>query len=74
MILKTAPEMDTRILSWSEHVKQPPELLIEGVLNEALDDWEDYHDALCICSEVDAGRMKTYSLEEVEKHLDELEG
>ena len=42
MILKTAPEMDTRILSWSEHVKQPPELLIEGVLNEALDDWEDY--------------------------------
>ena len=30
-------------------------------------------DALSICSEVDAGRMKTYTLAEVSEHLNELE-
>lgn len=42
--------------------------------DQSLDDWEDYNDALRICAEIDAGRMKVYSLEEIEQHLDALGG
>ncbi len=72
MILTTRPEIDIRLNNWSKITKQPPEVFINETLDSALDDWEDYIDALRICSDVDAGRMKVYSLDEVEKHLDEL--
>ena len=73
MILTTTPDIDTKLLAWSSSTKLPPEVFINDVLDEALDDWEDYMDALRICSEVDAGSMKTYSLQEVEAHLDALD-
>lgn len=71
MIISTPAEIDTRLQSLSEVTKQPPEVLIRGILEDALEDWEDYTDALSRCAEVDAGLMKVYSLSEVEKHLDE---
>ena len=71
MIISTPAEIDTRLQSLSEVTKQPPEVLVRGILEDALEDWEDYTDALSICAEVDAGLMKVYSLSEVEKHLDE---
>ncbi len=73
MILTTTPELDSRIKTWSRINKQSPERFIMQAIERSLDDWEDYNDALHICAEVDAGRMKTYSLDEVERHLDALE-
>lgn len=73
MILTTTPELDSRIKTWSRTNKQSPERFIMQAIERSLDDWEDYNDALHICAEVDAGRMKTYSLDDVERHLDALE-
>ena len=74
MIFTTTPETDFRLKTWSRVTKQPPELFVQQILDKALDDWDDYYDALRICAEVDNGKMRTYSLEEVEEHLDALEG
>ncbi len=72
MILTTTPAQDTRLRAWSLTNKQPPEVFVNDALERSLEDWEDYTDAIRICAEIDAGRMKTYSLAEVEAHLDEL--
>ncbi|MBQ3458407.1 MAG: hypothetical protein IJG30_05550, partial [Synergistaceae bacterium] len=71
MLLELDEKTNTRIQSWSAANNQPPEVFINYALEQSLDDWEDYADALSICAEIDAGRMKTYSLEEVERQLDE---
>lgn len=73
MIFTTTPETDLRLRTWSNVTQQSPELFIQQTLDEALDDWEDLQDAIRICSEVDSGQMKVYSLDEVEKHLDEID-
>ena len=39
-------------------------------LTPGLEDWEDYTDALRICAEIDSGRMKTYSREEINREMD----
>ena len=74
MILTFDEKTNTRIQSWSKATNQSPEVLIHAALEQSLDDWEDYNDALRICSEVDRGKMQTFSLHEVEEHLDALEG
>ncbi len=74
MILTTTPEQDSRIQAWSEATRQPPEAFIREALDRALEDWEDYAEALRICAEVDAGRMKTYTLSEVTEQMNALEG
>ena len=73
MIHTTTPEQDSRIQAWSKATRQPPEVFISEALDRALEDWEDYADALSICAEVDAGRMKTYTLAEVSEHMNALE-
>ncbi len=72
MIVALDEKINSRLQTWSKHTKQPPEVFINHSLEHALDDWEDYMDALSICSEIDSGNMKVYSLDEVEKQLDEL--
>ena len=73
MILTTTPEQDSRIQAWSEATRQPPEVFIRESLDRALEDWEDYAEALRICAEVDTGRMKTYTLAEVTEQMNALE-
>ena len=73
MLLQVKDEVNTRLQYWSTITKERPEDFINDAINDALDDWEDYQDALRICAEVKAGRMKTYTLAEVERHLDELD-
>ena len=73
MILQINSDINTRLQHWSTITKESPQDFINDILSEALDDWEDYQDALRICAEVDAGRMKTYTLAEVEQHLDDLD-
>ena len=51
---------------------QPLEVFVNEALGKSFNDWEDYIDAISICSEIDAGRMKVHSLDEVERQLDEL--
>lgn len=72
MIITIDEHIDSRINSWCNFTHQSPEVFINQALEQSLDDWEDYIDALRICSDVDAGRMKVFSLSEVERHLDEL--
>ena len=73
MLLQINSDINTRLQHWSTVTKESPEDFVNDTLSEALDDWEDYQDALRICASVDSGRMKTYSLAEVEQHLDELD-
>ena len=72
MILTLNENTNIRLQHWSKANNLPPEVLIHDSLNEALDDWEDYMDALRICAEVDAGSMQVLPFSEVEKQLDEL--
>lgn len=73
MLLTLDEKTNTRIQSWCAANNQPPEVFINYALEQSLDDWEDYLEALKICEEIDAGRMKTYSFEEIERQLDELD-
>ena len=73
MIVELAPEISSRLSSWSLSTQEPPEKFIEDALKKALEDWEDYSDAVKICAEIDAGRMETYSMDEVWRELDDLE-
>lgn len=72
MVVTLDEKINSRLLLWSKYTKQPPEVFINHSLEQALDDWEDYNEALSICSEIDAGNMKVYSFDEVERQLDEL--
>lgn len=73
MIIELAPEIETRLNSWSITTNEPPEKFVKQKLEEALEDWEDYTDALKICELVNAGKMKTHSLEEVERLSNEMD-
>ena len=73
MIVTVDEKTGTRLKSWSMATNQPPEVFINEALEQSLDDWEDYIDALNICDEIDSGRMKTYSMDEVERQLNELD-
>ena len=72
MIITLDEKTDNRLKTWSKFNKQPPEIFINEAIERSLEDWEDYLEALEICAEIDSGKIKTYSLEEVERHLDEL--
>lgn len=74
MLVTLNNNVDRRLQSWCKYTHLSPEVFIIDVAQRSLDDWEDYNDAISICSEIDAGRMKTYSLADVEAHLDTLEG
>ncbi len=73
MIVTLNENIGTRLQSWCRLSNLSPEAFVNRALDQYLEDLEDYTDAVNICAEVDAGRMKTYSLVEVEKHLDALE-
>ena len=74
MMVEIAPEISSRLSSWSISTHEPPEKFVSATLENALEDWEDYSEALKICAEIDSGRMETYSMEEVWRELDGMEG
>ena len=73
LTIELSPEVEERLNLWSDRENAPRESFIESMLEKALEDWEDYEDAVRISAEVKAGRMKTYSKEEVWRELDELD-
>ena len=73
MVITLNPEIEKRLTEWSISEKQSPDEFVNETLEKALEDWEDYMDAVRICAEIDSGRMKTCSMEEFHRKLDELD-
>ena len=73
MLVTLRPEVEERLSTWSIETKQPAEKFINETLENALEDFEDYREAMKICAEIEAGRMRTYSKEEVWRELDAME-
>ena len=73
MLITLNENIGSRVNSWCRLSNQSPEAFVNYALEQYLEDLEDYSDAVNICAEVDAGRMKTYSLNEVTEHLNALE-
>ena len=70
IVLNFSPELMERLEYWSGKKNNAPEVLVMNILKEQLEDWDDYEEAVKISREIRAGRMKTYSLEEVEKEFE----
>ncbi|MBR0079929.1 MAG: hypothetical protein IJP69_06095 [Synergistaceae bacterium] len=73
MVLTLKPEIEKRLNEWSIREKQSPNDFVNEALEKALEDWEDYIDAVRICALIDSGQMKTCSMEEFHRELDELD-
>ena len=68
--LELTSELEERVNAWRRATNGDTEALMSEALLQYLEDWEDYTDASEICAEIDAGRMKTYSREEVNREMD----
>ena len=71
MTIELTPEMEKRVGAWQKKTNGDTSSMMAEALERYLEDWEDYTDAVQICAEVDEGRMKTYSQEEIDRELDE---
>ena len=69
MTVELTPDLEERVEIWRERANGDTGSMMTEALDRYLEDWEDYTDAVQICSEVDARRMETYSWEEVKEHL-----
>ncbi len=73
MVLEMPKELEERVSVWSNRSCEAPDALILRAVERYLEDLEDYADAVDVRAAIKAGRMKTYSLEEVEREMDELD-
>ena len=73
MVLEVPREIEERISLWSERLNEPQSAFMLRAVEEYIEDLEDYDEAAMVNAEIRAGRMKTYSLEEVEQEMDELD-
>ena len=69
IVLNFSPELMRRIKFWSVKNRQRPELFLRKRIAEHIEDVDDDEIAAKISAEIEAGRMKTYSWEEVKKDL-----
>ena len=68
--LELTPELEEKINVWRKETNGDTEELVSEALLQYLEDWEDYTDAISICAEIDSGRMRTYTREEINKEMD----
>ncbi len=73
VILDVSPEIQERVNFLSRENDKSPDVFIMNILKERLEDMEDYEEAVKISDEIESGRMKTYSLEEIEREMAELD-
>lgn len=73
MVLEVPQEIEDRVALWSGKVNETPNTFMLRAIDEYLEDLEDYEEAAMVAEEIKTGRMKTYSLEEVEREMDELD-
>ncbi len=64
------PSLEERLDIRQKETSGDAAILATEALEEYLEDLEDYTDAVSICAEVDAGRMKIYSQEEINREMD----
>ena len=69
ILLDFTPELQERVNFWSKRSNKEPNEFLKNIIAEYLEDLEDYEEAARIYSEVQSGRMKTYSWEEVRERL-----
>ena len=68
--LELTDEIEGRVNAWCRATNGEAEDLMSEALLQYLEDWEDYTDAIKICAEIDSGRMRTYSREEINREMD----
>lgn len=73
MVLEVPRELEARLSFWSDETRETPDVLMLRAIERYLEDLEDYQDAVEVSAEIKLGRMKTYSLEEVEREMNELD-
>lgn len=66
MTLDISPELGARLDAWSRETRQTPEVLALGLLEEFFDDSDT---GARLSAEVEAGRMRTFSMEEAHSEL-----
>ncbi len=70
MVLEVPQELEERVDTWQRATNGDTTSMMTEALERYLEDWEDYTDAVQICAEVDAGRMRTYTQEEIDREMD----
>ena len=73
MVLEVPQELEARLSFWSDETRETPNVLALKAIERYLEDLEDYQDAVEVSTAIKAGRMKTYSLEEIEREMNELD-
>ncbi len=73
MVLEVPRELEERVSFWSDETRETPDALMLRAIERYLEDLEDYQDAVEVSTAIKAGRMKTYSLDEVEREMNELD-
>ena len=68
--LELTSELEERVNVWRRETNGEAEELMSEALLQYLEDWEDYTDAISICAEIDSGRMRSYSREEINREMD----
>ena len=70
LTIEVPPEIAARLEAVARDAGRPVRHVALDAILDHLEDVEDAASAEKVMREVDAGRMKTYSLEEVMRHLD----
>lgn len=69
VLLELSQELQERVNFWSQRDNKEPDEFLKNIIVEYLEDLEDYDEAARVYSEIQSGRMKTHSWEEVKKRL-----
>jgi len=67
--VRVSPELESRINSLAKRTHRSKAFYIREALENYLSDIEDYYDAVKVSGQISSGKMKTYTLDEVEKNL-----
>ena len=73
MVLELPRALEERVSFWSDETRETPDTLMLRAIERYLEDLEDYQDAVEVSRAIKTGQMKTYSLEEVEREMSELD-
>lgn len=66
---RTTPEMKARITAIAKETNKSASFYYNQMLSEYLEELEDLQDAIKISKEIDEGKTKTYTLEEVKREF-----
>ena len=73
LTLNLPSQLEQRLSQWTANTHQSKEYGVQRALEEFLDDYEDYSNALRVAERVKNGQEPTYTLEELKKRHDLLD-